>query len=97
MTDIAKKVKETLEDVKDKAIGIEHAAREKTEDYTSDTVIDPTREYESKEPMSPAKINEHEPTAVRRESTANTSLPTSEADAKERLRSGMTEGTGSST
>ena len=38
MTDIAKKVKETLEDVKDKAMGIEHAAREKTEDYTSDIV-----------------------------------------------------------
>ena len=94
MTDIAKKVKEKLEDVKDKAIGIEHAAREKTEDYTNYKENDPTREYESKEPMSPAKINEHEPTAVRRENTTETSLPTSEADAKERLRrSGMTEGT----
>ncbi|MFZ0327253.1 MAG: hypothetical protein WBQ25_07125 [Nitrososphaeraceae archaeon] len=48
--------------------------------------------------MSPAKINEHEPTAVRRENTTETSLPTSEADAKERLRrSGMTEGTAGST
>ena len=86
MTDIAKKVKEKLEDVKDKAIGFEHAAREKTEDYTNYKENDPTREYESKEPMSPAKINEHEPTAVRRENTTNTSVPTSEADAKERLR-----------
>jgi Mn-dependent DtxR family transcriptional regulator len=98
MTDIAKKVKEKLEDVKDKAMGTEHAAREKTEDHTSDIVSDPTKEYDSKEPMSPAKIKEHDPTVVRRESTTNTSLPTSEADAKERLRrSGMTEGTAGST
>ena len=42
--------------------------------------------------MSPAKISEHEPTAVKRENT-ETSKPTSEQDAKERLRrSGMTEG-----
>jgi hypothetical protein len=27
---------------------------------------DPTQEYDEKEPMSPAKIKEHEPTAVRR-------------------------------
>lgn len=44
MTDIAKKVKETLEDIKDKAIGIEHAAREKTEDYTNYKENDPTRD-----------------------------------------------------
>lgn len=28
---------------------------------------DPTKEYRSKEPMSPAKIREHEPTAVKRD------------------------------
>jgi hypothetical protein len=46
--------------------------------------------------MSPAKVSEHEPTAVKRENT-ETSKPTSVEDAKERLRSGMTEGTASST
>ena len=103
MSDIAKKVKEKIVDVKDKAvdvkdkaIGSEHAD-DKEVSYTSSTKSDPTKEYESKEPMSPAKINEHEPTAVRRENT-ETSKPTSEQDAKERLRrSGMTEGTAGST
>ena len=28
---------------------------------------DPTKEYDEKEPMSPAKIKQHEPTAVRRD------------------------------
>ena len=30
---------------------------------------DPLKEYRSSEPMTPAKINEHEPTAVSRDST----------------------------
>jgi len=30
---------------------------------------DPTKEYRSKEPMTPAKINEHEPTAVKRDAS----------------------------
>ncbi|MBV9176162.1 MAG: hypothetical protein JO297_03915, partial [Nitrososphaeraceae archaeon] len=30
---------------------------------------DPTKEYDEKEPMSPAKIKQHEPTAVRRDFT----------------------------
>lgn len=30
---------------------------------------DSTKDYEASEPMSPAKIKEHEPTAVRREMT----------------------------
>ena len=44
--------------------------------------------------MSPAKISEHEPRGVGRENKTETSKPTSEQDAKERLRrSGMTVGT----
>ena len=98
MTDIAKKVKEKLEDVKDKAIGIEHAPEKKQKIIQITKKMILPESTESKEPMSPAKINEHEPTAVRRENTTETSLPTSEADAKERLRrSGMTEGTYGST
>lgn len=58
---------------------------------------DPTKEYEANEPMSPAKIREHEPTAVRRDNTSNTSSSSGQ-DPKERLRrSGMTEGTAGST
>ena len=96
MSSIAKKVKDTLEDVKDKTIGSSES-REKTEEHTRQTESDPTRDYGSKEPMSSAKISEHEPTAVKRENTRSTQS-TSVEDAKERLRrSGMTEGTAGST
>ena len=95
MTNIAKKVKDTLGDVKDKAVGSD--VKEKQTGYTSSTESDPTREYEANEPMSPAKIKEHEPTAVRRDSSSS-SGSTSTQDPKERLRrSGMTEGTAGST
>jgi hypothetical protein len=58
---------------------------------------DPTKEYEANEPMSPAKIKEHEPTAVSRDNTSS-SGSSSGQDPKERLRkSGMTEGTAGST
>ncbi|MGC2428450.1 MAG: hypothetical protein WA421_15550 [Nitrososphaeraceae archaeon] len=98
MRSIAKKVKETLKDVKDKAVGTSEHTKEKVEDYTKQTESDPNREYESKEPMSPAKISEHEPTAVRRENTETSQPPTSVEDAKEKLRrSGMSEGTAGST
>jgi hypothetical protein len=30
---------------------------------------DPTKQYREKEPMTPAKINEHEPTAVKRDAS----------------------------
>ena len=97
MSSIAKKVKDTLEDVKDKAVGTSESTREKAEEHTRQTESDSTREYGSKEPMSPAKISEHEPTAVKRENTQSTQS-TSVEDAKERLRrSGMTEGTAGST
>lgn len=33
----------------------------------TDRKKDPLKEYDEKEPMSPAKIKEHEPTAVRRD------------------------------
>ena len=46
------------------------------EDYTKQIESDHTREYESKEPMSPAKIGEHELTAVRRENTETSQQPT---------------------
>jgi len=97
MSSIAKKVKETLEDVKDKAVGTTEHAKEKVEDYAKQIENNSTNERQSKEPMSPAKISEHEPTAVKRENTQTTSSSSVE-EAKERLRrSGMTEGTAGST
>lgn len=96
MSDIAKKVKDKIVDVKDKALGSDD--KERQVNHTG-SQSDPTREYEASEPMSPAKIQEHEPTAVRRENTPSSgSDSTSVQDPKERLRrSGMTEGTAGST
>jgi hypothetical protein len=96
MSDIAKKVKDKIVDVKDKAVGSDD--KEKQTGYTSSTENDPTKEYEASEPMSPAKIKEHEPTAVRRDGSSSSGSTTSSQDPKERLRrSGMTEGTAGST
>ena len=59
---------------------------------------DPLTEYREKEPMTPAKIKEHEPTAVKREMSEKISEPgqatESSQDAAEKARrSGMTKGT----
>ncbi len=59
---------------------------------------DPLTSYREKEPMTPAKIKEHEPTAVKREMTEKIVEPGQEAtnpeEAKERARkSGMAKGT----
>src|ERR671939_1065576 len=59
---------------------------------------DPLTEYREKEPMTPAKIKQHEPTAVKREMGERISdsgeTTTSSQDAAEKARrSGMTKGT----
>ena len=59
---------------------------------------DPLTSYREKEPMTPAKIKEHEPTAVKREMTEKIVEPGQEAtnpeEAKDKARrSGMTKGT----
>lgn len=59
---------------------------------------DPLKESRSKEPMTPAKIKEHEPTAVKREMTEKITEPgqtgTDPEQAREVARSkGMTKGT----
>lgn len=60
---------------------------------------DPLTEYKEKEPMTPAKIKEHEPTAVKREMTEKIVEPgkqsgTNPEEAKEiARRSGMAKGT----
>ena len=64
----------------------------------TDRKKDPTKEYDEKEPMSPAKIKEHEPTAVRRDPSDQKiaeggQTGTSSQDAAEKARrSGMTKG-----
>jgi len=59
---------------------------------------DPLTSYREKEPMTPSKIKEHEPTAVKREMTEKIVEPGQEAtnpeEAKEKARkSGMAKGT----
>jgi hypothetical protein len=59
---------------------------------------DPLKEYRDKEPMTPAKEREHEPTAVKREMTEKITEPgqtgTNPEEARERARSkGMAKGT----
>ena len=68
MSDIAKKVKEKIVDVKDKVVdvkdkatGSEHAD-EREVSYTSSQKAIQLKRNEAKEPMSPVKISEHEPT-----------------------------------
>ena len=91
MSKITDKVKEKVKDAKDKVVG----AKDVTE---KETGYDSTKEYEASEPMSPAKIKEHEPTAVKREMTAKITeggkRATNPEEAKEIARkSGMAKGT----
>ena len=62
---------------------------------------DPLKEYDEKEPMSPAKIKEHEPTAVRRDASDQNigdTASSSHNEARERARrSGMTKVTAGAT
>jgi hypothetical protein len=59
---------------------------------------DPLTEYREKEPMTPAKIKEHEPRAVKREMTEHIvdpgkEVPNPEAAKERARRSGMAKGT----
>ena len=59
---------------------------------------DPLTEYREKEPMTPAKIKEHEPTAVKRDPSelniVESGKQSTSSDAAEKARrSGMTKGT----
>jgi hypothetical protein len=91
MGELTKKVKDTLKGAKDTVTG-------EDSDNTRTSTADPLTEYESSEPMTPAKIREHEPTAVRREMTEKITEPgqvgTNPEEAAERARKkGMTKGT----
>ena len=96
MGKLTDKVKDTLTGAKDSVTGKDENADNRQSES------DPLNEYESKEPMTPAKIKEHEPTAVKREMTENITesdkVGTNAQDAAERARrSGMTKGTAGAT
>ena len=85
------KVKGTVTGAKDKAKDVGEATKDKVAGDTSsagsgvyeqgaagtETAIkdDPLTTYREKEPMTPAKIKEHEPTAVKREMTEKITEP----------------------
>jgi hypothetical protein len=91
MSKIAEKVKDKIKGAKDSVVG--------SKDDAQETGYDSTQKYEANEPMSAAKIKEHEPTAVKREMTEKITEEGKRADsnteeAKEKARrSGMTKGT----
>jgi hypothetical protein len=108
MGELTNKIKETLKGAKDTAVMTGEKAADTLKETTTTDVegtqggsTDPLTEYESKEPMTPAKIQEHEPTAVKREMTEKITEPgqsgTNPEEAAEKARkSGMTKGTDSS-
>jgi hypothetical protein len=108
MSSIKDKIKEKVTDAKDKVVGTtenvsdtvrgEAHEEEGVAGTGANTYKDPTREYDEKEPMSPAKIREHEPTAVKREMTERIVEPGQQESDPERAReiarrSGMAKGT----
>ncbi|MFL6424041.1 MAG: hypothetical protein ACJ71R_10670 [Nitrososphaeraceae archaeon] len=104
MTDAKEKVRSTTQE----RIGDSSSSTEKDRTFEEGgpgTEIgrkdDPLTEYSEKEPMTPAKIKEHEPTAVKREMTehiveSGKEVPNPEAAKERARRSGMAKGTAGS-
>jgi hypothetical protein len=95
-------IKDKLKDVKDKVLGAGEEAKDTVTGHDEDRYStgagqkdDPLTSYREKEPMTPAKIKEHEPTAVKREMTEKIGQTgTNAQDAAEIARKkGMTKGT----
>jgi|SRR5215208_6335094 len=113
MGKIMKKLKRTVTGAKDKVKGAREVTQKKMASSSGDSGVyeqgaagtetaikdDPLTEYREKEPMTPAKIKGHEPTAVRREMTERITEPgqtggTNPEEAKEIARKkGMAKGT----
>jgi hypothetical protein len=75
-------IKDKLKDVKDKVVGAGESAKDSVTGHDEDRITteagqkdDPLTSYIDKEPMTPAKIKEHEPTAVKREMTERIGEP----------------------
>jgi hypothetical protein len=69
-------IKDKLKGVKDKVLGAGEEAKDTVTGHDEEGYStgagqkdDPLTSYREKEPMTPAKIKEHEPTAVKREMT----------------------------
>src|SRR6266513_5312362 len=102
---IGDKLKEKVKGTKDKVVGTAEDVAEEDEVYEEGVTgterggkDDPLTEYREKEPMTPAKIKEHEPTAVKREMTeriveSGKEVPNPEAAREIARRSGMAKGT----
>jgi hypothetical protein len=89
-------IKDKLKDVKDKVLGAGEEAKDTVTGHDEDgQKDDPLTSYREKEPMTPAKIKEHEPTAVKREMTEKIGQTgTNAQDAAEIARKkGMAKGT----
>jgi len=109
MGNIAEKVKEKITGAKDKVTDtagkVTNENEEEDREYeegAAGTEVgrkdDPLTEYREKEPMTPSKIKEHEPTAVNRGMTENIvepgkEVPNPEAARERARRSGMAKGT----
>ncbi|MGA7042191.1 MAG: hypothetical protein WBY71_00855 [Nitrososphaeraceae archaeon] len=110
MTGITDKIKEKVKGAKEKVVDTAEKATDTTKKSISSststtnnqesTTKDPTQEYDEKEPMSPAKIKQHEPTAVSRDPNDQKIVESgqqgisADEDAKEKARrSGMAKGT----
>ena len=98
-------IKDKLKSVKDKVLGAGESAKDTVTGHDEDRITteagqkdDPLTSYRDKEPMTPAKIKEHEPTAVKREMTERIAEPgqtgtTSEEAAEIARKKGMAKGT----
>jgi hypothetical protein len=105
MSDFTDKLKEKAKEAKDKVLGAGESAKDTVTGHDDERYTakggqkdDPLTSYEDKEPMTPAKIKEHEPTAVKREMTEKIAEPgqtgTSSDEAAEIARKkGMAKGT----
>ena len=110
MSEIKDKVKDKVMGAKDKVMGGKDRASSDTTNEEEGQFEeglpgtekgrkdDPLTDYRDKEPMTPAKIKEHEPTAVKREMTEKIAESgqsgTNSDEAREKARrSGMTKGT----
>ena len=105
MSDFADKLKEKAKEAKDKVVGAGEDAKDSVTGHDEDRITteagqkdDPLTSYRDKEPMTPAKIKEHEPTAVKREMTERIAEPgqtgtNSEEAAEIARKKGMAKGT----
>ena len=105
MSDFTDKLKEKAKEAKDKVLGAGESAKDTVTGHDEDRVTteagqkdDPLTSYRDKEPMTPATIKEHEPTAVKREMTERITEPgqtgTNSDEAAEIARKkGMAKGT----